>query len=247
MFEFFAKLLTPLFIALGFVSPAPVIPVTEPTPVVEQMVQEKAPIIDVATTSPESIETSPATISQSPTPPITQEIITPSAPAEINIQPEPLDIVIPPKPEPIIELPATTTEAVEVIFPKPRCGTNHNDTLLTVPTSDLCRVGTTTDTFLDNSEYSWSCVSGDQELSCEARITEHGACGVSSDVSLPSGFNTDTLCSAGTLTKKQTSLGEMTWSCQGINNGYDAQCSAKLKIAGSCGSANGLETTSTPT
>jgi len=234
MFEFLTNLFTPVLILFGFTTPMPVTIPVEPPPIVE-VVPETVP---VATTTPEIVVTEPMPV---PTPQVPTPVEVPAVVSEPIIEPVPIEMVS--VPEETVPAVATNTEpeVAEIVFPKPECGPAHKDTLLAVPNTNLCEVGTVSDTHLEDTQYTWQCLSGDQKISCMVSITEHGACGVSSDVLLPSGYSSDVLCSAGELSSKKSEYGEVTWTCRGINDGYDAQCSADIKTAGVCGSAHAAE------
>lgn len=235
MFEFFTKIFTPLFITLGFINPAPEPIAIEPVPVVEQIAETP----QVATSTLENVASEPVReIAPTPEPQPINE--TPVVVTESVITPEVAETVSLPETEPVEPIVARDTEpeVIEMVLPKPKCGPADKDTFLTIPDNNLCEVGIVADTSLEDNEHSWKCASGDAETSCMAFITEHGACGVSSDVLLPASYKSSTLCSAGTVSQKQSGYGELTWTCQGINDGYDAQCSASTASAGACGVAH---------
>ncbi len=74
--------------------------------------------------------------------------------------------------------------------------------------------------------------------SCSANLITNGICGSSNGGSFPSAPTTN-LCSAGTASAVSGS-GPWTWTCNGINGGTTASCSASLSsVSGSCGTANG--------
>lgn len=248
MFEFLTSLFTPVLILFGFTAPAPEPIPTEPVPIIEQAQETVVtPTSTPATSTSVELGTSvipkPQPIAQ--TPPvvtIAQEpaTVTEEPMSEITESYTPSEVPIKP-----LATPSTTT--IEETVPEPVCGDMHKETLSSVPANNLCAVGEVTNGDLDESIYSWQCISEDVETDCKAFVTTHGVCGVSSDVLLPNSYNKDVLCSAGTLTDKQSSFGELSWICEGFYDGYDAACSAKLANAGSCGSAQGKTFSTFPT
>ena len=108
-------------------------------------------------------------------------------------------------------------------------------------------MGTSTDIITEDEEYTWTCVSGDEETQCEAYVKAHGSCGISSNVTLPTNYNEEELCNIGELASKNQSNGSLSWTCRGIGDGYDAQCSANIQTYGVCGGSHGGEFTSFPT
>jgi hypothetical protein len=73
-------------------------------------------------------------------------------------------------------------------------------------------------------------------MTISATITD-GICGSSNGQSFLS-TPTNNLCSSGTPSQV-SGTGPWSWSCNGINGGSNASCSALLQINGTCGSANG--------
>lgn len=252
MFEFLTSLFAPVLMFFGFTAPTPEPISVEPAPVTIH-----TPV--VATTSP---DTSTSTASIEPEP-VDMVIPEPAVvPVAEPISPRPPTLTSLPDPEepstepfvlntpserPTNPLTTPSTTTVEGVNPEPICGDSHKETLSSVPSQNLCAAGVAANTELQDSEYSWQCVSGDAETDCKAFITTHGACGVSSDVLLPNSYDKDVLCLAETLTNKQSNFGELSWTCEGLHDGYDATCSAKLASAGSCGSAQGQTFSSFPT
>jgi hypothetical protein len=72
----------------------------------------------------------------------------------------------------------------------------------------------------------------------------NGVCGSSNGADLTSAPTTN-LCSAGAASAV-TGSGPWTWSCSGNNGGTTAQCQAPVLINGSCGLANGVAVSNTP-
>lgn len=248
MFEFFTSLFTPVLLFLGFSSPVPEPIVVEPAPVVIPVQQPAQPVATTTTPNSEpavNVEPEPVVVHAAPErteTPVT--IPTPIAEQPATIIP----VVDTPSPVPTKPLARPSSTIPEVVVAvAPVCGDVHKETVPSIPTENLCAGGTPESEALDNSIYSWQCISGDAETDCQAFVTTHGACGVSSDVLLPQTYDKDVLCSAGQLTAKRSNYGVLTWSCEGLHDGYDATCSAKLASAGSCGSAQGKTLSSFPT
>ena len=118
------------------------------------------------------------------------------------------------------------------------CGTANASTSLTAPTSNFCKVGTTS-LVTGTGPWSWTCasVNGGSTASCAASKTANGECG-SANASTSLTAPTSNLCNVGT-TSLVTGTGPWNWTCASTNGGTNATCSAsKASTAGECGSSN---------
>ena len=235
MFEFFTNLFTPVLILFGFTAPVPEPIPVEPMPIIEQT--QETMVTPTTSTSvelgpsvvpkPQPVAQTPPVVTIAPEPtPVTEEaipeIIESNTPSEVPTKP--------------LATPSTTT--AEEIVHEPVCGNIHKETLSSVPANNLCAIGQVANDDLDESIYSWQCISEDAETDCKAFITTHGACGVSDNVLLHQSYSSDVFCSAGELQSKQADYGKLSWTCQGQYDGYDAYCSAQVASHGVCGASN---------
>lgn len=233
MLEFFTKLFTPVFITLGLVNPSPVIP-EQPQPIVQQeIVQEEAifeiveePIIEEETEEviPETVKET-LIISQQPVVSVIQEPV---------IIPEPvIEVTVPEiKPEVVVQ---ETPEELD-----PECGTAKRQDFEIAPTENLCATGTATEVIQsDIDEFTWSCETEKDDVSCKAYRKVNGECGVPTGAILESNFEHDQLCSEGEKSSVNSQNGTLTWRCNGARDAIDVQCSAFVKQHGSCGSTAG--------
>ncbi len=125
------------------------------------------------------------------------------------------------------------------------CGSSSGGDFYSAPTSNLCSSGNASQVTNNGSgSWVWSCAgtNGGSNVACSAGVEANGACGSSSGGSFTSAPSSN-LCSVGTSTQVLGS-GPWTWSCQGLNGGTNANCSASL--SGGCGWANGQSFFKTP-
>ncbi len=110
------------------------------------------------------------------------------------------------------------------------CGSSNGGAFTSAPTTNLCSAGTST-TVSGSGPWSWTCqgMDGGTNASCSANVqVVNGVCGSSNGGTFTSAPTTN-LCSAGTFTTVSGS-GPWSWTCQGVNGGTNASCSAKLLL-----------------
>ncbi len=130
------------------------------------------------------------------------------------------------------------------------CGSSAGQTFSSVPTVNLCSIGTAVNISTSN-KYMWDCITayGYPAISCTANIQTvnpvNGACGSDNGQTLSSAPTN--LCNAGTASALSGS-GPWYWSCAGSNGGATAYCSAqKATSTFACGSSAGQTFSSVPT
>jgi hypothetical protein len=111
---------------------------------------------------------------------------------------------------------------------------------LTATSPNLCSVGSVSG-FSGAGPWTWTCtgVNGGNSDTGTANKTANGVCGIvdgSSVISLAA--TSPNLCSAGSVSGF-SGTGPWTWSCTGAYTGTTANCSAKLKVNGDCGTVAG--------
>jgi len=126
------------------------------------------------------------------------------------------------------------------------CGSANGKSYLTTPTTKLCNSGTPS-LVTDNGLWQWTCMgsNGGNTANCSAKLELNGSCGSANKGDF---FTepTSNLCSAGSASTV-TGKGPWHWTCQGVNGGSKANCSANLEVNGTCGSANGEDLLKAPT
>ncbi len=130
------------------------------------------------------------------------------------------------------------------------CGSANGSSSYTSPSgASLCSSPYGNSSVTDNGgSWTWTCNGsngGSPSGTCTATKKIDGSCGSSNGTSSYSAPSTN-LCAAGTATSVSGS-GPWTWSCNGVNGGAGASCSANLKVDGICGSSNGSTFYSAPT
>ena len=128
------------------------------------------------------------------------------------------------------------------------CGSANNQAFFTAPTSNLCSVGTAS-AVNGTGHWIWTCAgsNGGNTASCSASLEINGACGTSNGGTFTSA-PTSNLCSTGSPSTVSGS-GPWSWTCQGVNGGAIASCSANIQSQGgngACGSANGEDLLKAP-
>jgi hypothetical protein len=144
---------------------------------------------------------------------------------------------------------ATLTSSSSVVGVSGACGSSNGADLTSAPTTNLCSAGTAS-TVTGAGPWDWSCTGsgGGATASCSAQLETNGSCGTANGVPVSIAPTTN-LCSAGGASGV-SGTGPWSWSCTGTNGGHTASCSAPLAqqiVSGSCGSANGIAASSTPT
>lgn len=122
-----------------------------------------------------------------------------------------------------------------------QCGSANMVAVGSAPTTNLCNVGTATPV-TGSGPFTWMCsgTNGGTASSCSAPLA--GVCGSANGIGVTSA-PTANLCAAG-MASTVTGSGPFNWTC--TNNGVAAQCSAPLREAAACGSANGMNFTTAP-
>lgn len=109
------------------------------------------------------------------------------------------------------------------------CGSAQGVQTDTAPTSGLCSVGTPSSVVTGTAEFTWTCapVGTGLTASCSAprSLLVNGACGSAAGVSSlePPTAN---LCAAGNASTVNTLDTTYSWSCDGLNGGTNAACTA---------------------
>ena len=129
------------------------------------------------------------------------------------------------------------------------CGSASGQGFLTAPASNLCSAGLPT-AVTGSGPWTWSCTgsNGGTTASCSANLEVNGACGSSNGGTFFSAPTTN-LCNAGAPTTV-TGSGPWSWTCQGLNDGTNANCSGNPNpqpANGVCGVANGHGFSMSPT
>jgi hypothetical protein len=132
------------------------------------------------------------------------------------------------------------------------CGSSNNQTLSSIPTTNLCSSGTAS-SVTGSGPWTWTCSgqNGGSSIGCSANKIPtpiNGQCGSSNNQTLSS-IPTTNLCSSGTASSV-TGSGPWTWTCSGQNGGSSIGCSANkipTPINGQCGSSNNQTLSSIPT
>jgi pseudomonalisin len=111
------------------------------------------------------------------------------------------------------------------------CGAANGASFYSEPTTNLCGVGTAS-AVTGTGPWSWSCAGsyGGSTASCFANLEVDGACGAANGASF-SAIPASGLCSGGTPSTV-TGTGPWNWSCNGINGGITATCSATYGLTG---------------
>ena len=120
------------------------------------------------------------------------------------------------------------------------CGTVHNTTTSTEPSTNLCSVGTATARTLTDNVWYWLCTNSPGEST--ACYTYKTVCGSSNGGSFQTAPTTN-LCIYGSASNVTAGETTYTWTCTG-NDTTPVSCSA-TKVTGSCMSCGGLTCTET--
>jgi hypothetical protein len=121
------------------------------------------------------------------------------------------------------------------------CGSANNVASYTVPTANLCSVGTASATMTEAGKFSWSCSStnGGVSTNCSANRMVAGSCGAANNVVSTTAPSTN-LCNAGVpsyvgSTFTFGSSAGFSWTCAGTNGGSVATCAAPKVTDAACG------------
>jgi parallel beta-helix repeat protein len=135
------------------------------------------------------------------------------------------------------------------------CGASDGTTLSSVPTANLCSIGSAT-SVTGSGPWAWTCsgANGGSTASCSANLAPppvNASCGTSNAATLSS-IPTTNLCGIGSASSV-TGSGPWAWTCSGANGGTNASCAANLAVSAptpinaSCGVSNGLTLSKAPT
>ena len=109
-----------------------------------------------------------------------------------------------------------------------QCGSANGGTFETAPTDNLCSAGNASSVTGSTRTYTWNwtCdgINGGSSASCSANMKVNGQCGSANGGTFETA-PTDNLCSAGNASTV-TGSGPWYWTCNGINSGSNANCSA---------------------
>ncbi|MFA5009341.1 MAG: Ig-like domain-containing protein, partial [Candidatus Paceibacterota bacterium] len=136
----------------------------------------------------------------------------------------------------------------------PACGSAHNSSFTSAPTTDLCSSGTATNPITNTTGWSWICTgsTGTAPINCSAKRTVSSvtpACGSAHNNSFATAPTTD-LCSVGTATSLTITINGWTWFCTGSTGTAPKTCSANKvssTVAPVCGSAHNNSFATAPT
>ena len=120
------------------------------------------------------------------------------------------------------------------------CGSSSGGSYSSAPLANLCSVGESSSVTTNPTTYTWSCAgfNGGTTANCSANRIINGVCGSSNGGTFPTAPTTN-LCSAGN-TSSVSGSGPWSWSCNGVNGGTIANCSANITPTnGVCGTAQG--------
>lgn len=125
------------------------------------------------------------------------------------------------------------------------CGSANGVGTYSAPSTGLCSPGTAS-AVSGSGPFTWACAgaNGGTNASCSAPLRQDAVCGSSNGANFYAPPSTN-LCSVGSPTAVSGS-GPFTWTCNGINGGNNASCSANKSIDGVCGTANGVSTETSP-
>jgi hypothetical protein len=125
------------------------------------------------------------------------------------------------------------------------CGSANGVGTYSAPSTGLCSPGTAS-AVSGSGPFTWTCAgaNGGTNASCSAPLRQNAVCGSANNGNFYAPPSTN-LCSVGSSTAVSGS-GPFTWTCNGVNGGANASCSANKSIDGVCGTANGVSTPTSP-
>jgi hypothetical protein len=140
----------------------------------------------------------------------------------------------------------TPASCSDLLIAQGVCGSANLADTLTVPTTNLCSLGTPS-VVTGSGPWNWTCAgpNGGPSSYCHDYLMTNGACGSANGADV-SKAPTYYLCSAGTASTV-SGTGPWNWTCTGYNGGSTANCNDFLITNGVCGSANGIAVPSEPT
>lgn len=254
MLEFFTKLLTPVFITIGLVNPAPTI-TEQPQPVIQQEVvqQETVPEIKIDNTGQNIIDDSEPVIkikkgesntTKQHTKTITEQPLTVPNVESVSV------VSIPIKQTETLSQQKKYTNIensqidlqIKKQLGEAVCGLAEEEVFeFNEHTENLCTNGTPSEITLSRGEsYRWSCETEDDEDRCKAPRKIKGECGdiASSSNILKKGYDETILCKQGNLVNPTEEDGELEYFCNGtIEYALNARCSVYIEIDGVCGNS----------
>ena len=127
------------------------------------------------------------------------------------------------------------------------CGTANGWSTRTIPTANLCTIGTPSSVIVNGAGWSWTCAGqfGWNAATCGSNQIVDAACGTANNTNVTQA-PTANLCTAGTASAV-TGNGPFNWTCTGQNGGNTATCTARLTQNATCGTANGTSPLQAPT
>jgi len=123
----------------------------------------------------------------------------------------------------------TDAEVLALYSVNGSCGVMDGKAVSSAPASYLCSSGNAS-AVTGSGPWSWTCLGvngGANSATCSADVTNNGSCGVADNQTVDSIFTID-LCYGGTLSGL-TGNGPWSWTCNGVNGGSNASCSADIK------------------
>jgi prepilin-type N-terminal cleavage/methylation domain-containing protein len=128
------------------------------------------------------------------------------------------------------------------------CGSSNGANLSSIPSTNLCTNGTPS-TVSGSGPWTWTCngTNTGTNANCSANLIVNGSCGTANktytyDITT---YGSDTYCATGTTNPTTPDFpaagGSTNWTCEGLNTGTTANCSASrtnTPINGACGSSN---------
>ena len=133
-------------------------------------------------------------------------------------------------------------------------GTANGGRFYTPPTTGLCDLGdgvatpAPTGTGPHPHSWTWTCGGsggGSASPPCTATQMYDGVCG-SSHYQFLTSEPTTNLCAPGFPASPVAGTGPWTWSCEGLNTGLTTNCTSRIAVNGSCGSADGAARSTAP-
>jgi hypothetical protein len=126
------------------------------------------------------------------------------------------------------------------------CGSASETPSEVAPSTNLCALGNAS-VVSGSGPWTWTCagINGGSQATCSESFKVNGACGSSNGANLTTAPQGSTLCLSGNATSVSGN-GPFKWSCNGINTGTTAMCSANLIVNGNCGTITSINLGSNP-
>jgi hypothetical protein len=134
------------------------------------------------------------------------------------------------------------------------CGTANGGRFYTPPTTGLCDLGDGVATPAPSGtgphphSWTWTCGGsggGSASPPCTATQMYDGVCG-SSHYQFLTSEPTTNLCAPGFPASPVAGTGPWNWSCEGLNTGLTTNCTSRIAVNGSCGTADGVTRSTAP-